>query len=156
MITDAELRLARKGDAYWMAALSRDFIEHGLRWRYDREQVLRAIASREINAAVADDGRHRLGFGIMEYRQDTAHLVLLGVRPDHQGRGLGSALVRWLEKPALVAGIQVVRVEVRADNPRGIAFYEKLGYRERARVPGYYDGRVDALRLDRDLRVGVD
>lgn len=156
MITNAEVRLARKSDAYWIAGLSRDFIEHGLRWRYDRDQILRAIATREVNAVVADDGRHRLGFGIMEYGRDVAHLALLGVLPDHQGRGVGSALVMWLEKPATVAGLRRVRVEVRADNPRGIAFYEKLGYRERARIPGYYDGRVDALRLDRPLGVPVD
>jgi len=127
MITNLRFRLARKRDSSWIARLSRDFIEHDLQWRYNEPQILRAIASPEINAVVAADAQTPLGFGIMEYGQHTAHLVLLGVLPEHQGQGLGKALVHWLQKPAIVAGVQRVRVEVRADNPGGIAFYESLG-----------------------------
>jgi len=156
MITNVRFRLARKSDASWMAGLSRDYIEHGLSWRYGRAQILRAIADREFNAVVAGDGTHRLGFGIMEYGQEAAHLVLLGVLPKHRNQGLGRALVTWLEKPATVAGLLRVRVEVRADNPAGIAFYERLGYRECTRMRGYYDGRVDALRFDRPLCTPVE
>lgn len=156
MPANPDIRLASKNDAGWIAQLSKRFIEHGLRWNYDGQRIRRAVAHPDVNVVVAHGGRVPLGFGIMEYGDEIAHLVLLGVQPVHQGRGLGRALVEWLEQPAVVAGIRCVRVEVRADNPGGIAFYEKLGYGERARVAGYYEGRVDALRLEKELRVGVD
>lgn len=155
MLANAELRLARRDDAGWIARHSRAFIEHGLRWSYDRPRILRAVAHPDLNVVVAEDGGRHLGFGIMEYGDAAAHLVLLGVPPAQRRRGLGRALVAWLEKPALVAGIGCVRVEVRADNPGALAFYERLGYARRSRVAGYYDGMVDALRLEKTLRAGV-
>ena len=42
-------------------------------------------------------------------------------------------------------------LEVRADNAGARAFYERLGYRRLALLPGYYQGREDALRLERSL-----
>lgn len=153
MPTQPPVRLAHGRDARPIAELSRDFIEHGLHWRYDHAAVLTAIADPGVNVAVAGEGNAVVGFGIMEYRDTSAHLVLLGVRPQHQSRGLGRHLVEWLERPAVVAGIRRVRVEVRGDNPGGIAFYRRLGYLQGARVAGYYDGIVDALRLEKVLGV---
>lgn len=155
MLAHLPVRLARRRDVRTIAELSRDVIEHGLRWTYDPATVRRAIANPAVNVAVADDGDRLLAFGIMQYGDTVAHLVLLGVRPGQQRRGLGSHLVAWLEKSALVAGIQCVRVEVRADNPGGRAFYEKLGYSRRRRFVGYYSGRLDALRLEKRLGVSM-
>jgi ribosomal protein S18 acetylase RimI-like enzyme len=156
MSRNPELRLARSGDASWIAHFSRRHIEHGLQWRYDRAQVMGAIRHPAMNVVVAAGSRYPLGFGVMEYGMQVAHLVLLGVHPHCQRRGLGRALVEWLEKPARLAGIARVRVEVRADNPGGIGFYERLGYHRGARIAGYYDGRLDALRLEKSLRVVVE
>lgn len=153
LLLNPDVRLARRGDAWRIAALSRDVIEDGLSWTYDRARILRAIAHPAVNVAVAHAGRGLLGFGVMEYGEDTAHLVLLGVRPRQQGRGIGRRLVSWLEKCALTAGIQRVRVEARADRPGAIAFYRRLGYRETRRFAGYYGGRVDAVRLEKRLGV---
>lgn len=151
MLASQHVRLASRRDAREIGELSRDIIEHGLRWTYDRATVLRAIADPRVNVAVMHEGDRVLGFGIMQYGDTAAHLALLGVRPGRQGRGLGRHLLAWLEKPALVAGIQRVRVEARADNPRAIRFYERLGYREQARFQGYYSGVLDAVRLEKPL-----
>ncbi|MDX1610147.1 MAG: GNAT family N-acetyltransferase [Halofilum sp. (in: g-proteobacteria)] len=151
MLANPPIRLAQKRDARPIAELSRDSIEHGLRWTYDRARILKAIANPSINVAVARERGRLLGFGIMEYGDEAAHLVLLGVRPDRQGRGLGRRLVGWLERCALVAGIRRVRVEARLDNPGAIAFYRRLGYREIRRFGGYYDGRLDAVQLEKPL-----
>ncbi|MDZ7748104.1 MAG: GNAT family N-acetyltransferase [Halofilum sp. (in: g-proteobacteria)] len=149
------IRLARRRDSRPVARLSRDLVEHGLRWRYDPRAIRGAIANPSMNVVVAGEGDAVTGFGIMEYGDTAAHLVLLGVCPEHRGCGLGRRLVTWLERPALVAGIRRVRVEVRADNPGGLAFYAALGYRQRARVAGYYEGRLDALQLDKALGVAT-
>ena len=44
------------------------------------------------------------------------------------------------------------RYDLRARNPVALLFYRRLGFIETARLPRYYSGREDALRLMRDLR----
>ena len=60
-------------------------------------------------------------------------------------------LVEWLEKPARVAGISAIALEVRESSAGAQAFYARLGYRTLGRLPGYYEGRESALRMGRDL-----
>ncbi len=146
-----DIRLARSSDAEAIAAMSRDCIESGLAWSWTVPRVLRAIADPACNVAILGAGTALLGFGIMSYGEDVAHLALLAVHAEHRGRGLGTRLLEWLEKPALVAGISRVRLEARSDNPGAIDFYRRCGYCVAARVPGYYQGRIDALRLEKML-----
>ncbi|MGR8936121.1 MAG: GNAT family N-acetyltransferase [Gammaproteobacteria bacterium] len=151
MITVPSIRLAHPHDAYVIAEISRDFIEYGLGWNWTRRRVLRAIRDNATNVAVVYEQEGVLGFGIMEYGMDTAHLALLGVLPTQQKRGLGSALVMWLEAPARMAGIERMVVEARNDNSEAIAFYKKLGFKMLERIPGYYRGTVDGVRLEKKL-----
>ncbi len=153
MNRDISLRLAAPGDAPRIAALSRDRIEQGLGWRWTAPRVLRAILDRSSNVVVArEPGDPRLlGFGIMKYHDDEAHLLLLAVAPEAVRRGIGSALLGWLEASALVAGVGQVYLESRLANHAARAFYARLGYREIQQVPGYYQGQEAAVRLARDL-----
>ena len=153
MLLEPNISLARPGDASAIAVLSRDVIEHGLGWNWDRERILKAIRDPSINVAVVRSSDSVRGFGIMQYGETTAHLCLLGVQAALQGKSLGEALLSWLEKSAVTAGIECVNVEARADNPRGIDFYVKRGYRIQGRVPGYYGGIIDAVRLKKVLGV---
>jgi [ribosomal protein S18]-alanine N-acetyltransferase len=151
------LRLATAADAAGIAALSRDRIEHGLGWRWTAPRVLRSIADRSTNVVVAreaDAGRAAaplLGFGLMQYHDDEAHLLLLAVHADAGRRGIASAMLQWLEHSALIAGIGQVYLEARLTNAAARAFYARLGYREIQTVPGYYLGREACVRLAKDL-----
>lgn len=155
MIVVPKVRLAVPGDAGSIAQLSRDSIEHGLHWKWTETRVLRAILKETVNVAVVHERGQLLAFGVMEYGDDTAHLVLLGVQPTQRRRGLGRAVVTWLETCADTAGIRLVRVEARADNPTGIAFYEKLDYRIVGRIPGYYSEFLDGIRLEKCLWISA-
>jgi [ribosomal protein S18]-alanine N-acetyltransferase len=149
------IRLATARDAAMIAEMSRDYIEHGLGWSWTPARVLAAVCDRCTNIAVAGECDDISGFGIMYYGDETAHLSLLAVRPNQQQRGLGALLLAWLEKPAQVAGIERIRLEVRADNPNAIGFYRKQGFRESGRIAGYYRGTVDAVRLEKRLGVAL-
>lgn len=151
MINIPSIRLANAHDAYVIAEISRDFIEYGLGWNWTRRRVLKSIHDDTSNVAVVYEQGSVLGFGIMEYGMDTAHLVLLGVLPTQQKRGLGAALVAWLEEPARIAGVERIVVEARSDNPEAIAFYKKLGFKMLERIPGYYRETVDGIRLEKRL-----
>jgi ribosomal-protein-alanine N-acetyltransferase len=147
------LRLATRDDAPTIARLSRDRIEQGLGWSWTAPRVLRSIADADTNAVVARDGARLLGFGIMKYRDDEAHLLLLAVRAECARHGVGTALVDWLEQSALVAGVGQVYLEARATNAGARAFYRERGYREVQSLPGYYQGREACVRLAKDLWV---
>jgi len=151
MSDDVSIRLARRAEAAYIAAMSRDLIEQGLGWSWTAGRVARAIADAETNVVIAELDGQRAGFGIMSYRDDDAHLVLLAVQPLARRRGVGRALVGWLERAALVAGIGHVMLEARSSNVGARAFYRHLGYSEVQRVPGYYSGREASIRLAKDL-----
>ena len=148
------LRLATRDDALPIAQLSRDRIEQGLGWSWTTPRVLRSIRDHETNVVVALAAGETLGFGIMKYQDDEAHLLLLAVRAERERQGVGKAVVDWLERAALVAGIGRVSLEARASNAGARAFYEHLGYREIQSLPGYYQGREACVRMAHDLWIG--
>ncbi len=152
------LELASVTDAEAIAQLSRREIEHGLSPAWVAARVLRRIRDRESIVLVARDPSPQprqpselLAFAIMRFGDDSAHLDLLAVERAWRRRGLGRRLMRWLEETARVAGTFELSLELRADNPEALAFYRALGFIEVARVPGYYEGRLDAVSMRRDL-----
>jgi ribosomal protein S18 acetylase RimI-like enzyme len=147
------IRLAVPADARAIAEFSRDFIERDLVWRYTESRIGRAIQNRRANVAVVRERGGLLGFGIMEYGETSAHLILFGVQPTRRRRGVGRHIYRWLEKCAVTAGLEKVRVEARADNPGAVAFYEKQGFAVVERSAGYYQGVIDCVRLEKSLVV---
>ena len=155
MIVAPAIRLGTRRDAASIAAMSRDYIEQGLGWSWTPARVEAAVCDRAVNVAVIGAAECIVGFGIMQYGDDSAHLALLAVHPGEQHRGLGSLLLGWLEQPARVAGIARIRLEARADNPAAIGFYRTQGYREIGRTRGYYRGTIDALRLEKALTIAI-
>lgn len=151
MILVPSIRLAIPADAPGIAEMSREYIEHGLGWTWQCERVLKAIRERSTNVAVIHDEGRVLGFGIMQYGDERAHLSLLAIHGTHRQRGFATLLLAWLEKSAIVAGIERVQLEARADNDIALAFYGKQGYERTGVVTGYYRGVLDAVRLEKKL-----
>ena len=145
------IRLATRDDVRAIAALSRTEIEHGLPWRWTPPRVQRAVADARTNVCVAVNGDALLGFGIMIYADDTAHLSLLAVNADARRQGVGTALLQWLEQVARVAGTLRVRLEARHDNAGALAFYRRHAYAQTGTVPGMYLGVADGVRLEKLL-----
>jgi len=168
------IRPAEPRDAQPIAAMSRDFIESGLGWKYDAARVLRAMRDKETMAVVACEGGKGqtkgapggavagsvatsvAGFAIMEFGDERAHLVLLAVRPSHRRLGIGQRMLDWLLESARVAGMASIHLELRASNDAARRFYRAMGFYETVLVPGYYrsgEGKKEgALRMLRVLR----
>jgi ribosomal-protein-alanine N-acetyltransferase len=152
MQTFAPIRLAGVHDAARIAAMSRDLIEQGLGWSWTPSRVRQSIADAQTNVVVAPgDGAALQGFGIMRYRDEDAHLLLLAVQPAQMRRGIGTALMAWLEKVALTAGVDRISLEARVSNGAARAFYAQLGYVESQVRPGYYRGVEASVRMAKDL-----
>jgi [ribosomal protein S18]-alanine N-acetyltransferase len=144
--------LAAEADALAIARMSRDLIETGLGWSWTAARVLRAIRDPEALVLVAREGRSLVGFAIMDFGEEAAHLALLAVDPSHRRRGVGRDLFGWLRESALVAGIAVVKLELRANNVEAQHFYRCLGFEEIGWTVGYYRRRETALRMALRLR----
>lgn len=90
--------------------------------------ALQRARSQAIHATVAETETGVIGYQISTGNPVGAHLARLGVRPEAQGRGVGTALVRdlvqWLEKRQAVN----ISVNTQADNTASLALYQKLGF----------------------------
>lgn len=148
-----EFKLAKSSDASRIGSMSRDLIEHGLPWSWDPARIMQQIRCHDTVVLTAWDRRQVIGFAIMRFLEESAHLNLLAVDARYQGMGVGRGLVEWLEHSARIAGTFIISLEVRLSNQGARAFYRKLGYTELARIPRYYAGREAAMRMSRDLRV---
>lgn len=145
------IRLAGPDAALSIAWMSRNLIERGLGWSWTGQRVRRSIDDPDSNVVLAMRCDVLVGFGIMKYQDVEAHLLLLAVQPEHGRRGVGTALVGWLETSARAAGIGQVYLEARAENTAARVFYRRLGYAEIQVVPGYYRGVEASVRLAKDL-----
>jgi [ribosomal protein S18]-alanine N-acetyltransferase len=144
--------LAAEPDALGIARMSRDLIETGLGWSWTAARVLRSIRDTEALVLVARDGRRVIGFAIMDFGEETAHLALLAVDPLHRRHGIGRHMFDWLKESALTAGIAVIKLELRAGNVEAQHFYRCLGFEEIGWTVGYYRRRETALRMALRLR----
>jgi ribosomal-protein-alanine N-acetyltransferase len=150
MIENISVRLATLDDAAGIAAMSREYIEHGLPWSWTEARVELAIRNPDTNVAVVGERGAIAAFGIMSYRDD-AHLLLFAVRRQYQRKGVGSALLRWLEEVARCAGMRHIRVECRRSNDAARNFYSEHGYHECAISPRMYRGLEDGILLEKFL-----
>ncbi len=128
--------------------LSRSLIEHGLRWRWTPRAILRKLHATDTEVLVARRAGVLVGFALMQLLEDEAHLLLFGVDRANQRSGVGTALLRWLERSANTAMVNKIVLEVRRKNRQGRAFYRAQGYQEVELLPGYYDGEEDAIRME--------
>ena len=152
MLAEVAARLATVQDAEVIGALSRDLIEYGMPWRWNAQRIRRAIKARDTNVAVVGPTGAPIAFGIMKYEEDEAHLLLFAVALEHQRKGIGSALLRWLEDVASAAGTQRVQVEARRENEAARCFYNEHGYHEWVLEKGAYSPAIDGVRLEKWLR----
>ncbi len=61
-------------------------------------------------------------------------LANVATHPDHQGTGLGRALINLAEEQARAQGFSELRLNTHADMRENITFYTRLGWREIGRT----------------------
>lgn len=145
------LRAAHHSEAAAIATMSRLQVEYGLNWRWTPARIKRSIHDPETMVLVASVGGVLEGFAIMKFHDDDAHLMLLAVQPKVRQSGIGRSMVDWLEKSCRTAGIQRIRLEVRASNQPARRFYEKLGYCFVSQIGGYYEKREAAVVMAKSM-----
>ncbi|QDQ28052.1 ribosomal-protein-alanine N-acetyltransferase [Chitinimonas arctica] len=91
-----------------------------------------------------------IGFAVTSQVLDEISLLTLGVRPDHQRRGLARLMLGVIVEQACEEGAAVMILEVRKGNQAARSLYKRLGFIENGLRKGYYraaDGREDAVLM---------
>ena len=65
------------------------------------------------------------------------------------GCGAASAMAERILAFARESGVEQINLEVRSDNKRAIALYEKLGFRKLCTFPGFF--KINGELIDFDL-----
>jgi ribosomal-protein-alanine N-acetyltransferase len=101
----------------------------------------------------AFEGQDLVGYVINSRYVDAWHVMNVAVDPDHQRRGIATALLERLFEVTRDDERRGYTLEVRVSNGDATALYEKLGFEARGIRRGYYtDNREDALIMWRDSR----
>ena len=92
-----------------------------------------------------------VGYADLYLNPPEAEIQTIAVRPDAQGRGIGTELLTAMFATALEHGCTRILLEVRADNAGAIALYEKHGFVVNGRRPDYYALGLDAVLMERHV-----
>jgi ribosomal-protein-alanine acetyltransferase len=125
--------------------------------RISRHSMRRLAASPTATMLVAEAGGAVAGYALALFRAGsrTARLYSIAVDAGVAPPGTGRLLLAAVEEGASGRGAAAMRLEVRADNARAIALYERAGYRGMGRRAGYYEDGADALLYRRELGDGA-
>jgi len=94
------------------------------------------IAAGEVWLLESDG--HLAGLIVIERHADHVMIFSIAVSPAFQGKGLGIALLRWLEERTREIGLPEIRLYTNARMERNIALYLAYGFHETGRRPNPY------------------
>lgn len=96
-----------------------------------------------------------VGFSMVMFAPDVAHLLVIAVAPSCQKQGIGTLMLRHCESEARSRGLPAVVLEVRPSNINALDFYQRHGFEQLAVRKDYYpvgDGkREDACVMEKKL-----
>ncbi len=101
-----------------------------------------------------EEGCDAAGFVLARQAADEIELLLIAVRPEFRGRGLGKTLLRQFFDTARERGATKVFLEMRANNPAE-NLYRAIGFTQIGQRQDYYRTAtgtpLDALTFARDV-----
>jgi [ribosomal protein S18]-alanine N-acetyltransferase len=138
-------------DATAIATLHAASFRHG----WSDGEIERMLGERNIVAHRAMVRRSLHGFILSRLAGGEAEIFSVAVAPARRGRGLAGALLNLHLRRLAGLGAHAVFLEVDEDNEPARRLYQRAGFREVGRRPGYYqqsrDNPATALVLRRDL-----
>ena len=115
---------------------SKKILEYEQMTRDQSEVLAREIIGTASLNRKANRMRHRAEFGI-------------SLKKAYWGCGAASAMTERILAFARETGVEQVNLEVRSDNKRAIALYEKFGFRRLCTFPGFF--KINGELIDFDL-----
>lgn len=116
----------------------------------------------EVLTRYADEGRSwvavdeedvPVGYVLVDVVDGCAHVEQLSVRPDHQGAGVGRALLERVRVWAVDAGLSAITLTTFTDDPWNAPLYRHLGFVDMAEAE--VGSELRAVR-DHETALGLD
>jgi len=98
--------------------------------------------SRDVSVAVLDS--QIVGYASFRYVGKQGDVNTVAVASDQQGKGIGTALMDWLESQAVLRNVREIFLDVRSDNEPAIKMYAARGYERVDIRRNYYGNTIDA------------
>jgi [ribosomal protein S18]-alanine N-acetyltransferase len=121
----------------------------GEAWTASQCESMLMLPGSVLLIAYADE--QPAAFALMRSFAGEAELLLIATRPFYQRRDIGKALIKRLLADCLSAQINLMHLEVRADNP-ALSFYLHTGFEQVGIRKNYYRGargyQSDAITLN--------
>ncbi len=119
---------------------------------YSRDELLFYINHKDSITRVAELSDEIVGFTVGRIMANSAaHVLTLDVLHAARRNRVGTALIDALHREFRRKGARLSFLEVDVNNAAARHFYEEHKYRYLGVLPGYYNGRSDALRMVRNL-----
>jgi ribosomal-protein-alanine N-acetyltransferase len=122
---------------------------------YSRAELQYFVRHPRSTTIVAERDGQIAGFCVVDWKLESGrklgHFITIDVAPELRRNGLGRLLMQAGEAELAAMGCFAIALEVAMNNAGAQAFYERLGYREMGRIPGYYADGTDALVLRKAL-----
>lgn len=98
--------------------------------------------SRDVSVAILDS--EIVGYASFRYVGKQGDVNTVAVASDQQGKGIGTALMDWLESQAALRNVREIFLEVRSDNEVAIKMYAAREYERIDIRRNYYGNTIDA------------
>lgn len=118
---------------------------------WKREHFIHEIHSHLAFPVVVVEGGRLLAYLCLMSLFEEAQIMNIAVAPDQRGRGIGRMLMEHAIATARQKGAENLTLEVRESNLAAIALYEAFGFERYFVRKGYYEGKEDAILMERPL-----
>ncbi len=143
-------RRARLADVDALVALENKAFDGD---RLSRRSLRYYITAQTVVMRVIKQDGTLAAYSLLAFRKGSkiARLYSIAVDPAFEGYGFGRALLKTCEKDARARGCVTLHLEVRIDNKRAIALYEKNGFERFDEIEDYYEDGAKAICLEKAL-----
>jgi ribosomal protein S18 acetylase RimI-like enzyme len=145
----ADIRTAIASDVDDLAALEEAVFQGD---RISRRSFRRLIEAPTAIVLVMADEAGLAGYCIVLLRSSASRARLYSLAAASGRAGVGRPLLAAAENAAAARGRARLGLEVRKDNSRAIALYERAGFRRCGEIANYYDDDMAALRFEKELK----
>lgn len=120
---------------------------------WKREHFLQEIHSHTSFPYVAVTDELVVGYVCLMSLFEEAQILNIAVAPQQRGRGVARMLMELAVSTARERGANVLMLEVRESNSAAIRLYEEFGFVRYFVRKGYYEGKEDALLMEKMLNL---
>lgn len=131
--------------------LAIELVSYPTPWK--REHFLQEIHSHTSFPYVAVIDEMVVGYVCLMSLFEEAQILNIAVAPQQRGRGVARMLMELAVSTARERGAEVLALEVRESNVAAIRLYEEFGFLRYFVRKGYYEGKEDALLMEKMLNL---